>query len=45
MIVSALAVGFFTAIGWWGGNKVTAAIDTATAAQVVQQVDVKKVEE
>ena len=25
----ALVVGFLTAIGWWGGNKVTASIDKA----------------
>ena len=31
----ALLVGFLTAIGWWGGNKVTAAIDGVVAAPVV----------
>lgn len=27
----ALVAGFLTAIGWWGGNKLTAAIDSAIA--------------
>lgn len=31
----ALFVGFLTAIGWWGGNKVTAAIDSVIAAPAV----------
>lgn len=36
----ALVVGFLTAIGWWGGNKVTSVIDntlTPPAACVVQE--------
>ena len=32
----ALVVGFLTAIGWWGGNKVTAAIDSAMAQPTAQ---------
>lgn len=31
---AALVIGFLSAIGWWGGNKVTAAIDGATAGPV-----------
>lgn len=27
MIATALFVGFFSAIGWWAGNKTTALID------------------
>lgn len=30
---AALVVGFLTAIGWWGGNKVTAAIDGTPVVQ------------
>lgn len=29
MIAAALFAGFFSAIGWWGGNRVTSMIDPA----------------
>lgn len=37
----ALVIGFFSAIGWWGGNKVTAAVDSAiaTPAACIQKGD------
>jgi hypothetical protein len=38
----ALVVGFFSAIGWWGGNKVTAAIDGTMAKPVACEVQVQK---
>lgn len=31
----ALVAGFLTAIGWWGGNKVTAAIDNTLTPSTV----------
>jgi hypothetical protein len=34
MIATALIVGFFTAIGWWGGTKVTSAIDQPQVCEV-----------
>lgn len=27
MLITPVLLGFFTAIGWWGGNKVTGAVD------------------
>jgi hypothetical protein len=36
----ALLVGFLTAIGWWGGNKVTSAIDSVLETK--QGCEVKK---
>jgi hypothetical protein len=38
----ALVVGFLTAIGWWGGNKVTTVIDNAIAPPVSCSVQEKK---
>lgn len=38
----ALVVGFLTAIGWWGGNKVTSAIDNAVTPTVGCVVQEKK---
>lgn len=34
MIASALVIGFLSAIGWWGGNKVTAYIDNQPVCEV-----------
>ncbi|MFZ9894255.1 MAG: hypothetical protein ACO3EL_03380 [Burkholderiaceae bacterium] len=36
MIAAAILVGFFTAIGWWGGSKTTQAIDAAISTNVIQ---------
>lgn len=33
---AALIIGFLSAIGWWGGNKVTAAIDNAMSQPTAQ---------
>lgn len=33
MIVAPILIGFLSAIGWWGGNKVTAAIDAPPSIQ------------
>ena len=35
---AALIIGFLTAIGWWGGNKVTATIDGVIATPVACQL-------
>lgn len=35
MIASALIIGFFSAVGWWGGNKTTAAIDAVITPPAV----------
>lgn len=43
MIASAFIIGFFSAIGWWGGNKVTTAVDVVVINQpAVTQCEVKK---
>jgi hypothetical protein len=36
MIATSILLGFFTAIGWWGGNKVTAAVDSASTPPAIQ---------
>lgn len=33
MIATAIIIGFFSAVGWWGGNKATSAIDAAFVVQ------------
>lgn len=35
MIATAILIGFFSAVGWWGGNKATAAIDAAITPPAV----------
>lgn len=35
MIATAILIGFFSAVGWWGGNKATAAIDAALTPPAV----------
>lgn len=35
MIATALIIGFFSAVGWWGGNKTTAAIDAVITPPAV----------
>lgn len=41
MIATPILLGFLTAIGWWGGNKVTAAVDSV-AAPVAVSCEVRK---
>jgi micrococcal nuclease len=41
---AALIVGFMSAIGWWGGNKVTAAIDGAPLVQDCKLEDLEMYE-
>lgn len=41
MIAAPILLGFFTAIGWWGGNKVTASVDAVTNPVAIQ-CEVKK---
>lgn len=36
MIATAIVIGFFSAVGWWSGNKVTGAIDAAFVVTTVQ---------
>lgn len=38
----ALVAGFLTAIGWWGGNKVTAAIDNTITPPAICTQQVQK---
>lgn len=38
MMSAALIIGFLSAIGWWGGNKVTSTIDGVFASPVVCQL-------
>lgn len=38
LMSAALIIGFLSAIGWWGGNKVTAAIDGTIAAPMVVEL-------
>lgn len=35
MIATAVLIGFFSAVGWWGGNKATAAVDAVLTPAVV----------
>lgn len=38
MVFTPLLIGFLTAIGWWGGNKVTGAIDGLDKPPVCESV-------
>jgi len=41
MIATAILIGFFSAVGWWGGNKATAAVDAVLTPAVACPVEVR----